>query len=70
MAVPSSPVPAAAASQKKKKTTNNEDVEQKMETQIDENQKQRKRSKAPGIRVVGGRIYDPQNGKTCHQVKN
>lgn len=21
-----------------------------------------------GVRVVGGRIYDPENGKTCHQV--
>lgn len=27
-----------------------------------------KRNKCPGIRVVGNRIYDSQNGKTCHQV--
>ncbi|KAK4410219.1 hypothetical protein Sango_0094900 [Sesamum angolense] len=27
-----------------------------------------KRNKSPGIRVVGGRIYDSVNGKTCHQV--
>ena len=27
-----------------------------------------KRSKCPGIRVVGNRVYDSQNGKTCHQV--
>ena len=26
------------------------------------------RSKRPGVRVVGGRIYDSENGKTCHQV--
>ncbi|KAL8549767.1 hypothetical protein ACS0TY_008562 [Phlomoides rotata] len=26
-----------------------------------------KRNKSPGIRVVRGRIYDPVNGKTCHQ---
>lgn len=26
------------------------------------------RSKCPEVRVIGGRIYDPQNGKTCHQV--
>ncbi|KAL0395976.1 UNVERIFIED_CONTAM: hypothetical protein Scaly_0046000 [Sesamum calycinum] len=26
-----------------------------------------KRNKSPGIRVVGGRIYDSVNGKTCHQ---
>lgn len=28
----------------------------------------RKRNPCPGIRAVGGRIYDPENGKTCHQV--
>lgn len=28
-----------------------------------------KRNRSPGIRVVGGRIYDPVNGKTCHQVQ-
>ena len=28
----------------------------------------RKRNPCPGIRCVGGRIYDPENGKTCHQV--
>ncbi|KAL9226556.1 hypothetical protein vseg_002354 [Gypsophila vaccaria] len=34
-----------------------------------ENQKPSKRSKDPGVRVIGGRIYDPQNGKTCHQCR-
>ncbi|XP_078177411.1 uncharacterized protein LOC144571884 isoform X2 [Carex rostrata] len=29
----------------------------------------KKRNKEPGVRVVGGRIYDPQNGKTCHQCR-
>ncbi|KAL0015311.1 hypothetical protein SO802_002380 [Lithocarpus litseifolius] len=28
-----------------------------------------KRSKCPGIRVVGNRVYDSQNGKTCHQCR-
>eukprot|EP01018_Ginkgo_biloba_P026437 Gb_14005 [translate_table: standard] len=28
-----------------------------------------KRRKSPGIRVVGGRIYDSENGKTCHQCR-
>lgn len=27
-----------------------------------------KRNKSPGIRLIHGRIYDPINGKTCHQV--
>jgi hypothetical protein len=30
--------------------------------------KSKKRNPAPGVRVVGRRIYDPENGKTCHQV--
>ncbi|XP_073127846.1 uncharacterized protein [Henckelia pumila] len=28
-----------------------------------------KRNKSPGVRLVGGRIYDPVNGKTCHQCR-
>jgi hypothetical protein len=31
---------------------------------------QKKRNSKPDVRVVGGRIYDPKNGKTCHQVAN
>jgi hypothetical protein len=27
-----------------------------------------KRRKGLGVRVIGGRIYDSVNGKTCHQV--
>ncbi|KAK4749508.1 hypothetical protein SAY87_026957 [Trapa incisa] len=30
---------------------------------------QRKRTKDPGLRVQGGRIYCPVNGKTCHQCR-
>jgi hypothetical protein len=29
---------------------------------------EKSQAKCPGVRVVGGRIYDSQNGKTCHQV--
>ncbi|KAL5700679.1 hypothetical protein ACHQM5_026098 [Ranunculus cassubicifolius] len=29
----------------------------------------RKRNKSPGVRIVGGRIYDSENGKTCHQCR-
>lgn len=28
----------------------------------------KQRTKSPGVRIIGGRIYDSQNGKTCHQV--
>lgn len=31
--------------------------------------KAKKRNLAPGVRVVGRRIYDSENGKTCHQVR-
>ncbi|AQK52851.1 Cell division cycle-associated 7-like protein [Zea mays] len=31
--------------------------------------KSKKRNPAPGVRVVGRRIYDPENGKTCHQCR-
>lgn len=27
-----------------------------------------KRNNCPGVRLVGGRIYDSVQGKTCHQV--
>ncbi|WOL01148.1 hypothetical protein Cni_G09862 [Canna indica] len=30
----------------------------------------RKRTKAPGVRVVGCRFYDSEHGKTCHQVRS
>jgi hypothetical protein len=29
---------------------------------------EKSQANCPGVRVVGGRIYDSQNGKTCHQV--
>ncbi|XP_074557337.1 uncharacterized protein LOC141813297 [Curcuma longa] len=29
----------------------------------------RKRTKSPGVRVVGGRIYDSERGMTCHQCR-
>lgn len=27
-----------------------------------------KRNNNPGIRLIHGRLYDSENGKTCHQV--
>ncbi|GAB4827411.1 hypothetical protein Ancab_034296 [Ancistrocladus abbreviatus] len=54
---------SSSPSQSRKKT-NNKKNEVAMEIS-----KQRTRSKSPGVRVVGGRIYDSQNGKTCHQCR-
>ncbi|XP_019173164.1 PREDICTED: uncharacterized protein LOC109168561 isoform X4 [Ipomoea nil] len=31
--------------------------------------KTKQRNNCPGVRVVGGRIYDSRNGKTCHQCR-
>ncbi|GMH30600.1 hypothetical protein Nepgr_032443 [Nepenthes gracilis] len=68
---------AKSASSSSRKNKNNES-ERKMMGQPKSDQKQsetevvlkhRKRTKCPGVRVVGGRIYDPQNGKTCHQCR-
>lgn len=33
-----------------------------------EKQKEYKRTNCPGVRLHHGRIYDSENGKTCHQV--
>ncbi|XP_062106323.1 uncharacterized protein LOC133817742 [Humulus lupulus] len=35
----------------------------------EENAQQPKRIKSPGVRVIGARIYDSENGKTCHQCR-
>ncbi|XP_010470704.1 PREDICTED: uncharacterized protein LOC104750585 [Camelina sativa] len=32
-------------------------------------EKQSRRTTNPGVRVIGGRIYDSSNGKTCHQCR-
>ncbi|VFQ99934.1 unnamed protein product [Cuscuta campestris] len=31
--------------------------------------KAKRRSECPGVRVIGSRIYDSQNGRTCHQCR-
>ncbi|KAF1877557.1 hypothetical protein Lal_00040273 [Lupinus albus] len=36
-------------------------------TEAQVTRKKGKRTKNPPIRIVGKRIYDPKNGKTCHQ---
>ncbi|KAJ7523981.1 hypothetical protein O6H91_18G071400 [Diphasiastrum complanatum] len=28
-----------------------------------------KRQKSPGVRIIGGRVYDSENGQTCHQCR-
>lgn len=63
MAVHSSPASKKMVSAKK-----NERSETNKRKQDDDNGNQPKRSRCPRVRVVGSRIYDSQNGKTCHQV--
>ncbi|XP_057737982.1 uncharacterized protein LOC130955181 [Arachis stenosperma] len=38
-------------------------------TKVNATSQKAKRTKAPGIRVVGSRIYDSANGITCHQCR-
>jgi len=40
------------------------------ESEVDANQKQQvsRRNNSRGVRVIGNRIYDSENGKSCHQV--
>ncbi|KAF8407850.1 hypothetical protein HHK36_006987 [Tetracentron sinense] len=82
MAVSSSSSPASKPiisslnknKKRKKEKTNRIEVQ----TQSDNAQQQplplpcsspAKRTKSPGVRVIGGRIYDSENGKTCHQCR-
>ncbi|CAJ2665976.1 unnamed protein product [Trifolium pratense] len=39
------------------------------QSKVDSNGNQVSRNNARGIRVIGNRIYDSQNGKTCHQCR-
>ncbi|CAK9153081.1 unnamed protein product [Ilex paraguariensis] len=64
MAVASSPSPKQIASEQKKKKKNS-----RQQSDDEGIASPRKRSKCPGVRVVGGRIYDSQNGKSCHQCR-
>ncbi|CAN8275801.1 unnamed protein product [Cochlearia groenlandica] len=36
---------------------------------VEDEKRPLKRKTNPGVRVVGGRIYDSSNGKTCHQCR-
>lgn len=64
MAIASSPASQKMVSAKKMERSETN----KRKQQDGDNANQPKRSKCPGVRVVGSRIYDSQNGKTCHQV--
>ncbi|XP_050230556.1 uncharacterized protein LOC126679550 [Mercurialis annua] len=46
-------------------------TDQELEGEVIEVEKDNKksRSKCPGVRVLHGRIYDSDNGKTCHQCR-
>ncbi|KAM6572847.1 hypothetical protein CsatA_016927 [Cannabis sativa] len=69
MAVPSkseSKTKLSSPHKKGTKVTNNTD---RAAAVAEENAQQPKRIKSPGVRVVGARIYDSENGKTCHQCR-
>ncbi|KAJ9562002.1 hypothetical protein OSB04_007162 [Centaurea solstitialis] len=41
----------------------------KRKTVADSTSQPPKRNKSPGVRVIHGRVYDSQNGTTCHQCR-
>ncbi|KAK9106945.1 hypothetical protein Syun_022956 [Stephania yunnanensis] len=53
----------------KTKKTQVAEEEKEKENGSDSASPRRKRNKSPGVRLVGSRIYDSQNGKTCHQCR-
>ncbi|KAL8161113.1 LOW QUALITY PROTEIN: hypothetical protein V2J09_012602 [Rumex salicifolius] len=73
------PIPQKKSKTKKRKTVEQKREEVKVQSVQDasdpkqvsvlENPKQPKRTKSPGIRVIGARVYDSSNGKTCHQCR-
>ncbi|XP_048328619.2 uncharacterized protein LOC107416538 isoform X2 [Ziziphus jujuba] len=65
MAIASSPASQKMVSAKKMERSETN----KRKQQDGDSANQPKRSKCPGVRVVGSRIYDSQNGKTCHQCR-
>ncbi|XP_031398600.1 uncharacterized protein LOC116209177 isoform X2 [Punica granatum] len=60
---------AAVATVDGEQVTKNEEVVKDGEVAIGDGEVQRKRTKDPGVRVIGGRIYCSLNGKTCHQCR-
>ncbi|XP_011097203.1 uncharacterized protein LOC105176172 isoform X2 [Sesamum indicum] len=68
MAVDSGSVPKQSVSRKKERLKSPEKkVSKSQESVVPPSPA--KRNKSPGIRVVGSRIYDSVNGKTCHQCR-
>ncbi|XP_022738994.1 uncharacterized protein LOC111291471 isoform X2 [Durio zibethinus] len=69
--------PPSSTSMKKRKKSNNAKTKSKTvpstnsasSTHPQSSPKRRRRNKSPGVRLVHGRIYDSQNGKTCHQCR-
>lgn len=72
MAASTSPSKSNISAQKKQKNKTqkdimkNDDKSQKMQKSIPTSPAKRVMNR--GVRVVGGRIYDSENGKCCHQV--
>ncbi|XP_010265236.1 PREDICTED: uncharacterized protein LOC104603026 [Nelumbo nucifera] len=59
------------AKKKKKKAQSGDDQQPQEQSSVPQPpcSSPSKRAKSPGLRVVGGRIYDSENGKTCHQCR-
>lgn len=66
---PNSKASVSAPTKEKKRKMLGSSVEEENEIKVDNSSsKPKKRNSNPGVRVIGGRVYDSENGTTCHQV--
>ncbi|CAH1421419.1 unnamed protein product [Lactuca virosa] len=67
---PNSKASVSAPTKEKKRKMLGSSVEEENGTKVDNSSSQpKKRNSNPGVRVIGGRVYDSENGTTCHQCR-
>ncbi|KVH92329.1 Zinc-finger domain of monoamine-oxidase A repressor R1 [Cynara cardunculus var. scolymus] len=65
---PNSKAPVAEGSKRKMVSSSGQEEEPRSDMKSGNSSSQPpKRNKSPGVRVIHGRVYDSQNGTTCHQ---
>ncbi|XP_024978215.1 uncharacterized protein LOC112515558 isoform X2 [Cynara cardunculus var. scolymus] len=67
---PNSKAPVAEGSKRKMVSSSGQEEEPRSDMKSGNSSSQPpKRNKSPGVRVIHGRVYDSQNGTTCHQCR-
>ncbi|KAK9277889.1 hypothetical protein L1049_027446 [Liquidambar formosana] len=59
----------SSSSSSSKPTTSSAKNDKKKKKNQNRTKSPSRRNKSPGVRLVGGRIYDSKDGKTCHQCR-